>query len=340
LTKKLRVNIPKDVATEVLFLSDRTCCVCRERKPVQIHHLDENPSNSSPENLAVLCLDCHHQTQSKGGFDRKLDEHLVRRYRQDWLSTVAASRALMATPQRSMRPKDPRAIRFTTLQESSEEYRYSFSASFIEIETADPQADAETNLLINAAVLKRLQRFRAGARDSLQWKRDCDRFGPGSEPQSDVMNIDHEVVMFTEDMLSLRLETYQYNAGASHGNDWTIALNFRLRPSFQLEPAYLFLPEVKYLQRLSELCIPRLKQQQREKRGAIDNSQLDENWIKRGNSPDPANFATLLVQPGAVRVVFDNYQVGPYADGRYEVILERNALVGQLNPEIYAFLSP
>jgi hypothetical protein len=341
LTKKLRANVPRDVATEVLFLSDRTCCVCRERKPVQIHHIDENPSNCDPDNLAVLCLDCHHQTQSKGGFDRKLDAHLVRRYREDWISSVAAKRAAALSPSRVRKTTDPRGIRYTTLQESSEEDRYWFSASFIEVETADPQSDAETNLLINAAVLDRLQRFRAGARDRIKWKQDCDRFGDGPEPRSDQMQIDHEVVMFTEDMLSLRLETYQYNVGAAHGNDWTVALNFRLRPSLRLEPAFLFRPHQNYAERLSEICVPRLKKQQREKwagwGGAHPGTEQDD-WIGRGASPDAANFKTLLLQRGAVRVVFDNYQVASFSEGRYEIVIERGVLADQLDPDIYALL--
>jgi hypothetical protein len=129
---------------------------------------------------------------------------------------------------------DPRGIRYTILQESSEEDRYTFSASFIEVETADPQADAETNLLINATVLDQLQRFRANAREGVEWKRDCDRSGDGPEPRIDLMQIDHEILMFTEDILSLRLETFEYNVGAAHGNDRTVALNFRLRPSLRL----------------------------------------------------------------------------------------------------------
>lgn len=242
LTKKLRVNIPKDIATEILFLSDRTCCVCQERKPVQIHHIDEDPSNNSPDNLAALCLDCHHQTQSKGGFNRKLDAPLVRRYKEDWLSSVATRRAMAVSSSRVRKTPDLRAVRYTTLQESSEEDRYIFSASFVEVETADPQADAETNLLINAAVIEQLQRFRAGARDRIRWKHEFDRFGDGPEPRNDVMQIDSEVVVFTDDILSLRLAAYRYNVGAAHGNDWTIALNFRLRPSLRLEPAFLFRP--------------------------------------------------------------------------------------------------
>jgi hypothetical protein len=89
MTKKLRIQIPDDIAAEILFLSDRTCCVCNTRgKPIQIHHIDENPANNLIENLAVLCLDCHDLTMIKGGFGRKLDANQIFRYRVEWLGRV------------------------------------------------------------------------------------------------------------------------------------------------------------------------------------------------------------------------------------------------------------
>ena len=93
-SKKQRVEIPKKLKGQVLFASDRTCCVCRVKgKPTQIHHLDENPANNVFENLAVLCLDCHTQTQIRGGFHNKLDAEQVQLYRDDWLIQVSKTRA-------------------------------------------------------------------------------------------------------------------------------------------------------------------------------------------------------------------------------------------------------
>lgn len=86
---KERIPIPADVAAELEYRADRTCCVCREpRRPTQIHHIDDDPSNNNPENLAVLCLDHHHETQVSGGFARKLDAAQVRRYRDEWHRVV------------------------------------------------------------------------------------------------------------------------------------------------------------------------------------------------------------------------------------------------------------
>lgn len=98
MARKKRTEIPKEIAARVLFLSDRTCCVCRVYgKPVQIHHIDEDPSNHESDNLAVLCLDCHRDTQIRGGFDRKLDSDQVVLYREDWHRLVMQQRATAET---------------------------------------------------------------------------------------------------------------------------------------------------------------------------------------------------------------------------------------------------
>jgi hypothetical protein len=91
--KKTRIPIPDEMATEVMFAADRTCCVCHESgKQVQIHHIDEDPSHNEVDNLTVLCLECHAQTQIAGGFGRKLNANLVRRYRSHWLTLVQLRR--------------------------------------------------------------------------------------------------------------------------------------------------------------------------------------------------------------------------------------------------------
>jgi hypothetical protein len=86
---KERTRIPEDVAAEVLFSHDHTCCVCNEPdKRVQIHHIDEDPSNDTIENLAALCFEDHDRTQVTGGFGRKLTAAEVVRYRDDWVKRV------------------------------------------------------------------------------------------------------------------------------------------------------------------------------------------------------------------------------------------------------------
>jgi hypothetical protein len=91
--KKPRTPVPGNVSAEVMFQHDRTCCICCEPGlAVQIHHLDEDPTNHAISNLAVLCLEHHEQTQVRGGFGRKLTASDVVRHRDDWIERVSLRR--------------------------------------------------------------------------------------------------------------------------------------------------------------------------------------------------------------------------------------------------------
>lgn len=112
---KKRTPIPTAVAAKVLFNSDRTCCVCRipDRK-IQIHHIDDDPSNNAPSNLAVLCLECHGETQITGGFGRRLDAEQVTLYRDDWHSIVARRRIQFYRDARDQIPEGEGRMTFLT----------------------------------------------------------------------------------------------------------------------------------------------------------------------------------------------------------------------------------
>jgi hypothetical protein len=59
---------------------------------VQLHHIDEDHSNNAIANLAVLCLECHHETQVRGGVAGPLSQSDVTKYRDDWHSQVQRRR--------------------------------------------------------------------------------------------------------------------------------------------------------------------------------------------------------------------------------------------------------
>jgi hypothetical protein len=114
--KKKRTPIPEEVSDQLLFATDYTCCICRRPdRPLQIHHIDEDPSNNDISNLAVLCLDCHHKTQVHGGFGKRYTPGVVCKYREDWLRTVGTKRA------RQTRLNPDRASR-APMQRMSAEY--------------------------------------------------------------------------------------------------------------------------------------------------------------------------------------------------------------------------
>ncbi len=105
-----------------MFLSDRTCVVCRESgKPVQIHHIDGNPANNKIGNLAVLCLDHHNQTQIVGGFHQKLDSELITLYRDNWFQIVQTQKHQVKTGSPQREKNQALALRVATSE--AEAYR-------------------------------------------------------------------------------------------------------------------------------------------------------------------------------------------------------------------------
>jgi hypothetical protein len=83
-------DVPRPLAARTLFFANRTCCVCRdESRGVEVHHIDGNHNNHDPDNLAVLCRDCHNDATVSGGLLRKLDADQVTKYRDEW-NVIAA----------------------------------------------------------------------------------------------------------------------------------------------------------------------------------------------------------------------------------------------------------
>ncbi len=84
-----RKNIPESVENEVLVQVRRRCSLCfglnRDDKPKrgQIAHLDKNPSNNNPSNLAFLCFDHHDEFDSRTSQSKGFKAGEVKKYREE-----------------------------------------------------------------------------------------------------------------------------------------------------------------------------------------------------------------------------------------------------------------
>jgi hypothetical protein len=340
--QKQRVEIPPDTAAEVLFLADRTCCVCRQRgKPVQIHHIDGDSSNSVGDNLAVLCFDCHRETQIRGGFDRKLDAAQVRLYKEDWNNRVEQKRGEEGCSTRLESAGGDQTLRYFQVKEKSDEHLYDFEADFVLVGSADTAADMETNLAINGFVTKQLQRFRIGAISSTPEKNEMKKNAWATCWDSFAMS--HSVSLFTAEILSLEFQVFTYGAGAAHPNHRTETLNFRLHPSMQLELSDIFKARSGYLNLLSDYCVDDLHKQQPQRWGdpvaRVDQlKQGQDEWILRGAGPEYRNYERLSLGKNGIVIHFDQYQVGSYAEGKYEVSIPAYQLKPIIQDDIAALL--
>lgn len=329
--KKQRNEIPAQVAAEVLFRANRICCVCRTPgKGVQIHHIDDNPGNSEEGNLAVLCFDCHRDTQVRGGFDRKLNTLQVKLYKSDWLSRVEANRSAEQAPTQVRPSPKGQILRYEQVIERSEEFSFDFEADYFFVGTSDPTADSETNACINVFVTRLLQRFRVESRSRKSTVDEIKRdMGSGIGTNSLVLS--PSVSLFTPDVLSLEFDIAYYYAGAAHPNTSTKTLNFGLKPSFQMELYDMVQPYAAGLEVISNYCIRDLHKQQPQRwsdpiaREAELKGHFDD-WILKGAGPRRENYERISIRKNGFVIHFDPYCVGSYAEGKYEVFVPAHEL--------------
>ena len=75
----MREAIPKKVKDDLLDEYNHKCAVCGSVRP-HVHHIDENNSNSSIENLLPLCPNCHLNDQHNP--TRKIEIQKLRLFRK------------------------------------------------------------------------------------------------------------------------------------------------------------------------------------------------------------------------------------------------------------------
>lgn len=92
-----RPKIPKDVEADVVTAVRRRCCLCYgldkddAEQRGQIAHLDHDPGNNDPDNLAFLCLDHHDAYDTRTSQSKGLTMEEVKRYRADLWASLAIS---------------------------------------------------------------------------------------------------------------------------------------------------------------------------------------------------------------------------------------------------------
>jgi len=101
-----RKKIAQNVQNEITTRSGRRCCLCfginNDLKPKggQIAHLDRNPENDDPDNLAWLCLEHHDAYDSKTSQSKGFAIGEVKQYRDELYQAIEQARqnALAQSP--------------------------------------------------------------------------------------------------------------------------------------------------------------------------------------------------------------------------------------------------
>lgn len=57
--KKTRIVLTVNQRKQIFDLKGRYCDVCANKRSLEIHHIDNDPSNNRLDNLQVVCHECH-----------------------------------------------------------------------------------------------------------------------------------------------------------------------------------------------------------------------------------------------------------------------------------------
>ncbi len=156
--------------------------------------------------------------------------------------------------------------------------------------------------------------------------------GVSQEPLPTALPAADAVLDLGQPVLSLLMGVSPYTGGA-HPGFYHVPLTLDFTTQAPLELADLFLPGSDYLGRLSQLAIRQLQGRE----GIFPETlQLtpapDGQGFASGAGPHPDNYRVWALSPHGLWLVFDPYQVAPWAAGPQFVLIPYSDLADLLDP--------
>lgn len=208
------------------------------------------------------------------------------------------------------------------IRENNKEAKYSVDAEYPQIE-GDARFD-KFNAAARAMVTKDVAAFKTAETEALEEEADLP-----DETQTSSLDIGYQVRLATDDLISVEFTQGQYSRGAAHGNSITAVLNFDVKNGKKLALADLFNANSKYLTVISDYSIRDLKEQSKRDK----DSMLEDDQIQDGAAARADNFRAWTITRKGLLIVFDPYQVAPYAAGPQQVIVPYSALKPIVKPD-------
>ena len=137
-------------------------------------------------------------------------------------------------------------------------------------------------------------------------------------PQTFEFAIDSSSVYEDAHHISFLLSVYQFTGGA-HGSTTLIPITYSKQTKKLLSLEGAVQPTRKdWLSALSAEARKQLNAQVKKQTFVSD-----EDWINRGTEPIKENFSVFKLEKNSVRIIFSQYQVGPYSSGMPEIVVLR-----------------
>lgn len=139
------------------------------------------------------------------------------------------------------------------------------------------------------------------------------------------VDLTYDVVLATDQLLSIYFEVYSYGIGAAHSVQQSFSVNFDLRSETPIQLAGLFKPDAKHLQFISDYCVRELSKDHQ--------YAMSDPVFKDELAPRLKNYESWNITKEGLRFNFDACKIDGCAAGKAEVKIAFDALKEKLKPK-------
>jgi len=310
-----RIAIPSELKRKLLLESGHRCAIPTCKHPeVEFHHIIpwEKCQEHTFDNMIVLCPNCHARAD-RGKIDRKS----LLLYKANLQSILSLDLKIIPSNM------DWEAKNYSEANKNIPLYEIDLWFPYFNV--LKHSNLKEFNTYIQGVLLEEIFIVRRNFLDEYFYDVSLGKTSMSAIASS------FEITCLTSNLLSIRFSYYSYTAGAAHPRHYTKTENFILEPTTKLGIYDLF-NSSKALEEISNMARINLIQQRKENGFCVINESLD--WINNGTKPDPINFQNFNLTSSSIVFTFDEYQIGPYAEGAFQVKLEISEVREYINPII------
>ena len=138
-------------------------------------------------------------------------------------------------------------------------------------------------------------------------------------PEKSALDITFDPALtLTDKTVTVVFTVSDYFGGAAHPNTYKMPVTISQTTGLRMKTADFFKADTKYLQALAEQSSRELK------------AKLGDEFEASGATPTEENYEHVYLTESAVMVIFNPYQVAPYAAGIIEIKIPKKELPGLL----------
>lgn len=119
------------------------------------------------------------------------------------------------------------------------------------------------------------------------------------------LDITYQIIQANDHIISIAFTISEYMSGAAHPNSYTIPFNYSLSTNRELTFTKIFKEPARVIPIISEYATKEL----------LEKYPDFQDFIQEGAAPRADNFQKFVLTQDDLVIIFDPYQVGPYAAG-------------------------